>query len=55
MDVRKYVDDISTAMFREIVKDRCIHLFIRKIKELKIKLTDEEKKILRQAMIPGID
>ena len=52
---RRYIDDISTAMFREHYKAKCIKLFIKKIKEHKIKLTDDEKKIMRQAMFPGID
>ena len=53
--IQKYVRDVSTAMFREHYKNECIKLFLTKIKEYSIKLTDDEKKIMRQAMFPEID
>jgi len=46
----KYVDDVSTAMWREMAKNACIRMLLAKLKKNNIKLEDNEKKLLRQAM-----
>jgi hypothetical protein len=47
----RYVDDVSKAMWREMAKNKCIMMFLDKIKKHKIKLEDKEKLIVRQAML----
>lgn len=47
----QYIDDISTAMWRERNMSKCILMLLNKVKEAKIKLTREEALLLRKAML----